>query len=114
MLNHPTDETVFDIIEMFFLNTSLIGVARTTQHLPLAFIWKILKFIQYFAGISRKSLIVFLFYLIKKPIKQIDIWIVLCYQGKDIALKPSSVNWNLEGVELPLDRESRFFETRTL
>lgn len=30
MLNHTTDETVLDIIEKFFLNTSLIGVARTT------------------------------------------------------------------------------------
>lgn len=57
MLNHTTDETVFDIIGMFFLNRSLIGVARTTQHLPQAFIWKILKFVQYIAGISRKYLI---------------------------------------------------------
>lgn len=61
MLNHTTDETVFDIIGMFFLNRSLIGVARSTQHLPLAFIWKILKFVQYIAGISRKSLIVLFF-----------------------------------------------------
>lgn len=53
MFNHSTDETVFDIIEMFFFNTRLIEVARTTQHLPPAFIWKILKFIQYIAAISK-------------------------------------------------------------
>lgn len=53
--------------------------------------------------------IYFILIFIKKPIKQIHIWQILCHQGKDIALKPSSANWNLEGVELPLDRESRFF-----
>lgn len=54
MFSHTTDETVFDIIEMlFFLNTSLTGVAQTAQHLPLAFMWKILIFIQYFADIFK-------------------------------------------------------------
>lgn len=30
--------------------------------------------------------------------------------GKDIARKPSGARWNLEGVELPLDRDSRFLD----
>lgn len=33
---------------------------------------------------------------------------IACHQGKDIGHKLSSLHWNLEGVELPLDSNSRF------
>lgn len=36
--------------------------------------------------------------------------IILAVQGKDIGHKLSSLHWNLEGVELPLDRDSRFLD----
>lgn len=49
---------MFDMIEMVFVNTSLIEVARTAHpptRLPLAFMWKTLQSVQRIAGISKEN-----------------------------------------------------------
>lgn len=33
-----------------------------------------------------------------------------CHQGEDIGYKLSSLRWNFEGAELPLDHDSQFLD----
>lgn len=85
----------------------------SAQHSPLAFIWKILKSIQYIARILQKISLIFIFFvMIKNPFSKIIFSSDnSCHRGgRDIARKPLGARWNLEGVELPLDRDSQFLD----
>lgn len=54
----------------------------------------------------------YFFVLIKNPFSKIIFSSDnSCHRGgKDVAREPSGARWNLEGVELPLDRNSRFLD----